>query len=117
MRTFRKKGPKELVPAGKLFEALLGKLGYDADAYAAFEVWDRLLGREAAKARASALQGRRLLVEVDSSARLHDLMLRKRGLLQKLNGHFGTRRVVSDIIFKLASEPRHSAAGSRHKGR
>ncbi|HRY29671.1 MAG TPA: DciA family protein, partial [Elusimicrobiota bacterium] len=73
--------------------------------YAVFEIWDRLLGVQATRAKAVGLQGRRLCVEVDSSARLHDLMLRKRTLLRKLNEHFGTRPVISDIILQLAQNP------------
>jgi hypothetical protein len=94
---------KELVDANRLFAGLLKKLGYDPESYAVFEIWDRLLGAQASKARAVGLKGPALHVEVDSSARLHDLTLRKRDLLKKLNGHFGTRRPISDIILQLAS--------------
>lgn len=97
--------PKGLIPAQRLLTALLGKLGYDPDVYAVFEIWDRLLGYQAARARAVGLKGRHLYVEVDSNAHMHDIMLRKRQLLKKLNDHFGTRRVISDIILEFAKTP------------
>lgn len=99
----KKKAPKkELVAAEKLFQGLLSRLGYDSRRYAVFEVWDRILGPQAAQAQAVGLKGDRLCVEVDSSARMHDLMLRKAQILKKLNGHFGTPAVISDIIVQLA---------------
>lgn len=87
-----------------MVKVVLKSLGFDPNSYAVFEIWDRLLGREAERARAVGLKGSDLCVEVDSSARLHDLTLRKRQLLKKLNGHFGPRAFISDIIFSLAGD-------------
>jgi predicted nucleic acid-binding Zn ribbon protein len=97
---------KKLVPAGDLVRDLLGRAGFDARAVAVFEAWDRLLGSEAAKARATGFQRGRLIVEVDSHPRLHDLTFRKRSLLQKLNGHFGPTGTVSDILFRYGASRR-----------
>jgi hypothetical protein len=97
--------PKELVPGDRLVQGLLRRLGFDPQSYAIFEIWDRLLGRQAERVRATGLQDGRLVVEVDSSAHLHDITLRKRQLLRKLNEHFGTRTVVSDIILQLKGAP------------
>ncbi len=98
-----KKKKKELVDAQALFRGVLGRLGYRPERYAVFDIWDRLLGAQASKAKAVGLKGRRLYVEVDSSARMHDITLRKRNLIQKLNQHFGTERVIFDIIVQLSS--------------
>ncbi|HOW27440.1 MAG TPA: DUF721 domain-containing protein [Elusimicrobiota bacterium] len=102
MRPAKKEEKKESRSLQELLESSLKKLGFDKERFAVFEVWDRLLGPEAAKARAVGLKGTRLCVEVDSNARLHDITLRKRTLLKKVNGHFGTNNVISDIIFTLA---------------
>lgn len=107
---FRRKGPKEppikeLVAAERLVNGWLRILGYDAAHLAVFEAWDRLLGAEADRARAVGLKNGHLMVETDTSARLHDLTLRKPSLLGKLRGHFGPSCLVSDIILKLAPTP------------
>jgi hypothetical protein len=86
----------------RMVEDVLKKLGFDPKSYAVFEIWDRLLGWEANRAKAIGLKGTDLCVEVDSSARLHDLTLRKRQLMKRLNEHFGPRAFISDIIFSLA---------------
>jgi predicted nucleic acid-binding Zn ribbon protein len=90
------------VSGEKMVQGLLKAMGFDPNAYAVFEVWDRLLGKEAEKAKAVGIKGKDLCVSVDSGARLQDLMLRKRGLLKKLNEHFGARPIISDIIFNLS---------------
>ena len=46
--------PKRLVSAQELLKGVLNRTGYDANQYALFELWDRLLGPEADKARAVA---------------------------------------------------------------
>ena len=97
----QRKSPPPVV-GDKMVKVVLKNLGFDPNSYAVFEIWDRLLGREAERARAVGLKGSDLCVEVDSSARLHDLTLRKRQILKKLNGHFGPRPFLSDIIFSLA---------------
>lgn len=112
MMSFSQKGPnappkrpKGLIPAQNLVTGLLAKLGYNQDFFAVFEIWDRLLGHQAQKARATGIKHGRLYVEVDSNAHMHDISLRKRQLVKKLNDHFGTRRVISDIILELAKTP------------
>ncbi len=99
-RIDKKKAPPVL--GDGMVKVALKALGFDPKSYAVFEIWDRMLGREAERARAVGLKGSDLCVEVDSSARLHDLTLRKRQLIKKLNGHFGPRPFISDIIFSLA---------------
>lgn len=100
---------KRLSPAGALLTPWLSKLGISPQSLAVFEAWDRLLGAEAAKARAVGLKGTVLYVEADHSARLHDLTLRKPGLLRRLKDYVGkapssvgTGDAVSDIIFRIS---------------
>lgn len=104
-----KRKPKVLAPARTLVAPWLAKLGITPGAMVVFEAWDRLLGPEAAKASATGIKGTKLYVDVDSSARLHDLSLRKRQLLQNLKEFVGERSLpagtkpsISDIIFTLA---------------
>ena len=98
--------PKVLSPAEAIVAPWLAKLGLKSESLAVFEAWDRLLGAEATKAKAVGIKGSVLYVDVDHSARLHDLTLRKPQLLRKLQGFFGgkpgSRQSVSDIIFKLS---------------
>lgn len=108
MRRERKK--KELALGEVLVERWLTKLGFDPAVYPVFALWDRLTGWPPEKARAVALKKSVLYVEVDSSARRHDLYLKRRKLIQELNGAFG-RPVVSDIIIRLQSAP-HSVEKS-----
>jgi len=102
--------PKELLAANAMVDKLLRKLGYSPENYVVFDLWDRLLGPDAGKARAVGRQGDRLVVEVDSHARLHDLLLRKRTILKKLNALMGTQRPISDIIVKMGAARRRPPA-------
>jgi predicted nucleic acid-binding Zn ribbon protein len=56
------------------------------------------------------VKGAVLYVDVDHSARLHDLTLRKPRLLKKLQGFFGEKgagsAAVSDIIFRISDDKR-----------
>lgn len=92
--------PKRLVSAQELLKGILARTGYDANQYALFDLWDRLLGPEAEKARAVGVRDGRLYVEVDTPVRTHGLALRKRELLKKLNAPFGGTAPLSDIIFR-----------------
>ena len=59
------------------------------------------------RAGAAGFKGTALYVDVDHSARLHDLTLRKPQLLKKLNGYLirpGAKAPVSDIIFKISDD-------------
>jgi hypothetical protein len=92
--------PKRLVSAQEVLKGILARTGYNANQYALFELWDRLLGPEAQKARAVGVRDGRLYVEVDTPVRTHGLALRKRDLLKKLNAPFGGTAPLSDIIFR-----------------
>jgi len=104
--------PKKLIDGQTLFHAILQRLNFDPALYAVFEIWDRVLGPQSTRARAVGLKSGRLLVEVDSHARLHDLTLRKRGLLKKINGHFGVGTGLSDIIFRLTTARKEPETGN-----
>jgi len=107
----RPQKPKVLVHAESLVQAWLTRLGYDTDAFAVFDIWDRLAGPRGG--HATGLKGKKLCVEVASSVHMHDLILRKKLLLTKLNQHFGTRLVISDIIFELAGRRENGPAAPK----
>ena len=92
--------PKKLVSAKDVLAGVLNRPGYDPSVFALFDLWDRLLGAEADKAKAVGFRGGRLYVEVDTSVRTHGLVLRKRELIKKINGAFGGSAPLSDIIFR-----------------
>lgn len=101
----RRKKPKVLTPGHALVEPYLRRLGIHPETVALFDAWDRLAGLEAKGTRAVGLKEGRLHVDVDHSARLHDLTLRKAQLLRKLQGFLGGSRakaLVSDIIFRIS---------------
>ncbi len=102
--------PKSLIEGHVLIRPFLEKMGYNPANYAVFEAWDNLLGSaSSAHAKAAGLRKGQLVVNVSSSARLHDLTLRKAQLLKKLQGYFGgqgAKPPVSDIIFQISDEDR-----------
>lgn len=97
MRIFKR---KELVSAQNLVNGYLKKVGFDPERYAAFDVWDSLLGNMASHARAVGIRGGKIHVEVDSSVHLQELTLRKKEILRKLNGYLG-RQKIKDVLFKI----------------
>lgn len=96
---------KFLKPAENLIQDTLARSGFRAADFPLFQLWDNVLGRESAHAQAVGVKNRRLYVDVDSSARLHTLTMRKRELLQKINGAFGGNAPLSDIILRLGKTP------------
>ena len=91
------------VLACSLIEKLLKRLGYEPGRLAVFEVWDRMMGQEARRFRAVGIKRDRLCVEVDSSAHMHELLLRRRNLMRKMSEYFGGKTPVRDIVPQLAS--------------
>jgi predicted nucleic acid-binding Zn ribbon protein len=101
----RRRRERRLTAAGTLLEKALGRSGFDPAAYPVFEIWDRILGPEAEKARAVGVKAGRLYVDVDNNMRMHELTLRKRSILRALQTAFGGRAPVSDIILRLGDTP------------
>lgn len=97
----RRGAPKELHSADFIVGKLLGRLHFKAENQTLFDAWDRVLGPESSQARAQGIKKGALVVLVDSSPRLYEMTLRKRGLLQKLQEFFGGQAPVHDIIFRL----------------
>jgi predicted nucleic acid-binding Zn ribbon protein len=75
---------------------LLAGLGVTSDTYAPFNVWEKEAGNLAAICREPAIKGTVLYVTVQSPVYAQELVLRKRELLRKINGHF-TKKMLSDI--------------------
>jgi len=97
------KKKKTLISAKTLVERILKKVGFEEDRFAVFSVWEKEMGKESSRVRLVGVKKNSLVVEVDSSVRLHDLTLRKRDILRRVNGHFPVP-VISDIQLELSGK-------------
>lgn len=84
-----------------LFAALRRQLGLTEDTFALMQVFERVMGPMAGSVKLEAIQRTTLIVEVASSVHLQEMTLRKREIINKINQHFGGKRVVKDIKLKL----------------
>lgn len=80
--------------------------------------WDDLVGPKiAARTRPSGIYGRRLVVEVASSAWLHELSMLRPTLLSELLARVGEPRLFDDLSFRIAGRNRPPQAMSRRNPR
>jgi predicted nucleic acid-binding Zn ribbon protein len=87
-------------------------LGPRLAGWKAVDAWEDVVGaEEAGRARAVRFENGRLVVEVDSSARMARLGFEKPALLQKLNSRAG-EGVVRDLTFVMAGRPIKGGRGS-----
>jgi predicted nucleic acid-binding Zn ribbon protein len=90
-------------PIGRLVKDALKKLGgaKPFTAQDARAVWAKAAGKKAARhSQPVSFRRSRLVVNVDSSAWLYELTLKKRGIIKKLDGKFGTKK-VKEIRFRV----------------
>ncbi len=100
-----KKEKKGFVPLGSVLPNVLSSIRKEGDAplLQVWELWDRSVGETIAKnARPSAFKGTLLLVEVTSSAWIHELQFLKSDIINKLNEALG-KALVKEIKFKIGS--------------
>jgi hypothetical protein len=84
-----------------LIELLQQRLGIDERLFAVQKIWEKELLTLARYAEIDGLRRGALIVEVSSNAALHELTLRKKDLLDKINQHFGKNKFIKQIKFKL----------------
>ena len=89
--------------AGTIIEALKRNLGLDETTFAVMQIWEKELGPLADAARLVAVKKGSLIVEVASSAHFQELTLRRRELINKINQHFGGKKVIKEIKLRLKS--------------
>lgn len=87
---------------GTVIEQLFSELGL-RDRYHRAKIlasWEDVVGEQIARiSTAKRIVGRRLFVHVDNSAWRHELQLRKRDIIQKVNRYSGTS-IIDDIKFQ-----------------
>jgi predicted nucleic acid-binding Zn ribbon protein len=104
MDTHRKE-KKGFVSLGSVLPNILSSIRKDGDAQLlqVWKLWDRSVGEAIAKnTRPSAFKGKLLLVEVTSSAWIHELQFLKSDIINKLNNALG-KELVEEIKFKIGS--------------
>jgi predicted nucleic acid-binding Zn ribbon protein len=89
------------VSAESIIQILRKRLGLNEDIYAVMQIWERELGPIAAYAKIAGIKNGFIFVDVASSVHLHELTLRKRTLINKINQHFGKEKVVKGIKLQI----------------
>ncbi|NNE07684.1 MAG: DUF721 domain-containing protein [Gemmatimonadetes bacterium] len=70
--------------------------------------WDEVVGeRIAAKARPRSLDGKVLIVEVESSAWIHELAFQKDGIMKKLNDTVGGGAIERIVFLAVGKKSTH----------
>jgi predicted nucleic acid-binding Zn ribbon protein len=88
-------------PAEEIIELLKRKLGLNENTFAIMQIWKNELGAMAQYAELTGFKNGAIYVECATNVHLHELTLRRRELIKKINQHFGKARVVKDIKLKL----------------
>ena len=105
MSNERRKNKKQFVQLGNVLPNVLRSLrtGGDEQLLHVWEYWDRTVGEVIAdNAQPLAFKGKLLLVEVTSSAWLHELQFLKEDIIKNLNSALG-KELISEIKFKIGS--------------
>jgi hypothetical protein len=105
MNNERSKKKKQFEPLGNILPNVLSSLrtGGDEQLLHVWELWDSAVGEMIANnAQPLAFKGKLLLVEVTSSAWLHELQFLKGDIINNLNNALG-KELVSEIKFKIGS--------------
>jgi hypothetical protein len=84
-----------------LIERLQERLGIDDRLVTVQKIWDKEILSLARYTEIAGMRRGELIVEVSSNAVMHELTLRKRELLDKINQHFGKKRFIKHIKIKL----------------
>jgi predicted nucleic acid-binding Zn ribbon protein len=100
-----RKKKNEFVALGTILPSVLRSIRKDGDAQLlqVWELWGPTVGEAISRnARPSAFKGKLLLVEVTSSAWIHELQYLKPDIIKKLNEAMG-EALVEEIKFKIGS--------------
>jgi hypothetical protein len=84
-----------------LIERLQERLGIDERLFSVQQIWAKELHHLAGHTEITGMRKGVLIVEVASNAVMHELTLRSRELLDKINQHFGRKRFIKQIKLKL----------------
>ncbi|MBN1823873.1 MAG: DUF721 domain-containing protein [Endomicrobiales bacterium] len=84
-----------------IIDVLRKRLGINEDVASVLKIWDKELGPLSKRVRLTAVKKNVFMAETDSSSHLQEMVLKKKGLITKINQYFGGRKVVRDIKFYL----------------
>ncbi|HDL07738.1 MAG TPA: DUF721 domain-containing protein, partial [Desulfobacteraceae bacterium] len=93
----------ELLHVGGIIEKILNRFNHEPDKELkkVWSVWNDVMEKSIAEnARPAAFKGDILLLNVNSSAWMHQLQFFKENIIEKLNNSFG-KKLVKDIKFKI----------------
>ena len=95
--------PGRLTPISDIIGASLtqGFLHFTARRLRVFELWPRVAGSDAPRARARFLEGGRLIVLVPGSAWLDRFTYKKADWLKRLNQELGAEAALEGIVLKI----------------
>ena len=99
----KKKNTPEIGRIGDIIDHVLKtcRQDFDGDLARVWSLWDTAMGDAIAKnTRPEAFKGKLLLVNVNSSAWMHQLQFLKKDMIDKINTAFG-KELVQDIKFKI----------------
>ena len=90
-----------LEPSAGILEALKKQLGLEEEFPAIIMIWEKELGGLSKQAKVSGIKKGVLFVDVSSSAHMQELTARKRDVINRINQHFGGKKVVKNIKLEL----------------
>lgn len=76
-------------PIQQIIKDVLTKYGLTEENYALYDIWEKQLGRLAKNIKLVGVKDKYILVKVQSSTYAHELHLREKEILKKINGYFG----------------------------
>lgn len=91
-----------LIPIKKILDSALHNLKIDSYRKDIYEIWDREMGSFAKHAQIVSVRDDFVIVNVDNSVFLQELVLRKKEILNKIN-LFLKNRPVKDMKFRAGN--------------
>lgn len=103
IRPYLKRGEAYSLSAKQAMDGILGLLGFEKDAFAIFEIWDREIKGLIPGCPAVALRGTQIHVRVRSAVHRHELMYLKDQIINRINQAMG-RKAVTGVQFEFDSD-------------
>ena len=84
-----------------IIKSVKTQIGLDEKTYTVFKIWDDILGPLAKNARLTEIRRGQLIIDVASSSHFHELNIRKKELLKKINQYFGGEKVAKSLKIRI----------------
>ena len=91
-----------LIPIKKILDSTLHNLKIDSSRKDIYDIWDREMGRFAEHAQIVSVRDDFIIVNVDNSVFLQELVLRKKEILKKIN-LFLKKKPIKDMKFRAGN--------------